>query len=425
MQKNDSVITLACMRLNMKISNAKQFPVVVWVLIIGAFFARGTFFMVWPFMAIILFQKFQLSPWEIGLFMSLAAVSAVVTGFFSGTLTDRYGRKNVIIAAGIISIFAFAGIAFANHIISYVFFMALCAISKEIWEPPVKALISDSLPNTDLRELAFQLRYFAINVGAAIGPLMGVWFGVTAQQETFLLTALSFVVLVLVLKYTFKHSTFIGQPTNLTKVTLKQTLHILRQDHVFLLLLIANMIVMFIYAHLDSSLVQYLTQSSTNNVIELVSFLIFTNACTIICLQFFSIKFLAHVSLIRRIYLGMFFLALSQLCFALNPIDFYAGWIIATFVMSVGETILFPNMNIQIDRIAPKHMKGVYFGAASFYSIGFASAPYIGGIILSAWSGSVLFCITFGLCFVVYAMYGLTQYAKRPNFEALIEKQIC
>ena len=58
-----------------------------------------------------------------------------------------------------------------------------------------------------------------------------------------------------------------------------------------------------------------------------------------------------------------------------NSLDLFWGWIGAIVVMSVAETILFPTMNVHIDRLAPDHLRGAYFGAASFYDLGFALAP--------------------------------------------------
>ena len=37
--------------------------------------------------------------------------------------------------------------------------------------------------------------------------------------------------------------------------------------------------------------------------------------------------------------------------------------------MSLAETILFPTMNVHIDRLAPAKLRGAYFGAASFMSL--------------------------------------------------------
>ncbi|WP_199610892.1 MDR family MFS transporter [Flocculibacter collagenilyticus] len=402
----------------------KQFPAMVWVLIIGVFFSRGTFYMVWPFLAILLYQNFGLNEWEIGLVLTGSALSAVIVGFYSGALTDKVGRKLMLVSAGILSMIAFALMASVNTITGYVVAIALCSISKEIWEPPAKALISDLLPDTTARDYAFQLRYWVVNVGAAVGPLAGVWLGLTAQQSTFNMTAGIFFVLTIAVMYTFKHTAYQATQQHVNTASLRQTCRILLQDHVFLLLILANIIVMFIYSHVDTSLVQYLSREGVPEVIELISVLLFTNAITIIVFQFILMRLMAGWTLNQRIYSGMGLLTLSQLVFALNPIDWYAGWIIAVFILALGESILFPNMNIQIDRIAPPHMKGVYFGAAAFYSIGFAIGPYIGGVILSFLSGPILYGFTFVLGLAVFGLYHLINSAKRPVFDNLATESI-
>jgi MFS family permease len=109
--------------------------------------------------------------------------------------------------------------------------------------------------------------------------------------------------------------------------------------------------------------------------------------------------------LIEKIYLGVFFVAISQIGLAINPIDWFWGWLCSIFILSIGECILFPSMNIYLDRIAPNEMKGLYFGVATLYSIGFVVAPFFGGVILDLFNGPTLFTLTFLICLLVGYLY--------------------
>jgi len=113
---------------------------------------------------------------------------------------------------------------------------------------------------------------------------------------------------------------------------------------------------------------------------------------------------------------GLVLLACSQLWLAFNPLSFFWGWIGAIIVMSLAEAILFPTMNVHIDRLAPEHLRGAYFGAASFYSLGFALAPLGGGILLDAFDGFWLFFISAMLCTVVMYLYSIIESLPRPDF---------
>lgn len=84
--------------------------------------------------------------------------------------------------------------------------------------------------------------------------------------------------------------------------------------------------------------------------------------------------------------------------------------------MSIAEAILFPTMNVHIDQFAPAHLRGAYFGAASFYSLGFALPPLIGGFVLDYFGGFWLFMMVSLLCFVVIYLYRILPHLKRPDF---------
>jgi predicted MFS family arabinose efflux permease len=74
-------------------------------------------------------------------------------------------------------------------------------------------------------------------------------------------------------------------------------------------------------------------------------------------------------------------------------------WVLVTLVLSLGEVILFPTLQLQVDRLAPSHMKGSYFGAAGLSGIGFGLGPFVGGFMLQYLGGPITFWST-ALCSV-------------------------
>lgn len=397
------------------------FPPLVWIVLIGSFFGRGTYFMVWPFLAILLYEKFHLGPAQIGLILSATAVGAALLGFYVGALSDRYGRRNILLLGTAINFFAFALLAVAQTLPGFVLSMTLCSIGRSIWEPPASALIGDLIRDRSSRELALQLRYFLINVGAALGPIVGVWAGLSAQQSTFGLTALSYLLLSFAFLWGFAHTVSgrLAHQRRDVSANFRSTLRVMRRDQVFLVVIFANVLTLFIYAHMDSSLVQYLTHAKAPNLVGLISSMILVNALTIIFLQFPLLRLLEPLDVNTRIAVGLGILALGQVWFALNPVVWLAGWLGATFVVSLAEAILFPTMSVQIDRLAPDHLRGSYFGASSFYSLGWSLAPLVGGVILEWWGGPTLYWSMLGLCGLVFVLYRWTGSLSRPVWDSI------
>lgn len=415
------------MQSDVSLKRLKQFPPLMWILLFGAFMTRGSFYMVWPFLSIILYQRFGISATEVGMILSFSALVSVFIGFIGGTLSDKIGRHQLMYASGILSVFSFAYLAQASTLVEYIIVITLCSIAKSVWEPPTSALIGDIVPEPQTRELAMQMRYFVVNAAAAIGPMAGVWFGLTGEQSSFSITSVTFVLFIGVLYFGFKaHGKIIVGKENKvlglkqTDSSFKTTVSILKQDKLLQCLIVANILCMFIYAQMDSSLIQYLTRAEVPDLILLISSMIGANSLLIICSQFVLLKMMASMALESRIQMGLLLLAASQLWFAVNPLDFFWGWIGAVLVMSLAEAILFPTMNVHIDRLAPAHLRGAYFGAASFYSLGFAIAPLLGGFVLDNFGGFWLFMTASMLCFVVIYLYRILPTFTRPNFDDVV-----
>jgi MFS family permease len=426
---------------DVSIQRFKQFPRLMWIFLFGSFITRGSYYMVWPFLAVILYEKFALTATEVGLILSSAAIISVFTSFVGSALSDRIGRNRLMYLTGVLYIISFSLLAEADTVSSYVIVMTLCSIATSLWRPLTSAAIGDIIDDPQTRELAMQSLYFIVNVGCAIGPLAGVWLGLTGEQSSFYITAGAFAVLLIFLFWGFRQQA--GAELNTDKATSvsscssnsdekdklrspvvsrSQLMSILWQDKLFQCLILANILCMFIYAQMDSSLIQYLTRADAPNLLALISGMIFTNAMVIISSQFLLLKMMSGYSITSRIQFGLVLLMISQVWLALNPIDLFWGWIGAIIVISLAEAITFPTMNVHIDRLAPQHLRGAYFGAASFYEFGFALAPLGGGIMLDRFNGFWLFMFCAVLTVVVIYLYAILDRLPRPHFEHTINK---
>ena len=100
-----------------------------------------------------------------------------------------------------------------------------------------------------------------------------------------------------------------------------QTLFLLKKDQLFLLVIVANILINFIYAHADSSLIQYLTRANFPELVSLIAALGILNSLVIVTCQFPLLRLLSGWPVVKRIYLGIVLLAL--LCYGIVQLLMY------------------------------------------------------------------------------------------------------
>ncbi|MCH7372728.1 MFS transporter [Aeromonas sp. MR16] len=391
----------------------RHFPPLVWIVILGTFMVRTTFFMVWPFLSILLYRDYGLSATLIGLILGSTAALSTLVSFYGGWLSDKWGRRNILLFGCLVSALSVSLLGLSHQVFWLAIGVVGSGLSYGLIDSPGKALMADSLAEPKARELALHLRYFLLNLGAAIGPLLGVSYGLSARQETFLLLSASYLLLGLIFILGFRLAG--AQAGSAAGPGMRAVLRVLWQDRGFLLLTLANVLLMLVYAQFESPLIQYLTRAGTPEVERLIGWLVSANALTIVILQFPLLHLTANWLIKSRLQLGVAIFLGAQVLFALGDTAIWWHWIVAVILLSVGECILFPLLNVLIDQMAPSHLKGSYFGAASMSGLGIAIGALLGGWILTNWGGSWLYGLMALLCLAILVLYGWGTRIPRPT----------
>lgn len=148
-----------------------QLPRAVHVLCLGTFVNRAGTFLI-PFLTIYLSTKLGLSPRTATLTMGLYGLGAIVASMLGGHLADWIGRRRVMLISlfgGGASLFVFSFLSSATAIMATVTAFGIIA---EMYRPAASAMIGD-LVEPARRPHAFGLMYVAINLGFAVGPVIG------------------------------------------------------------------------------------------------------------------------------------------------------------------------------------------------------------------------------------------------------------
>ncbi|MCG9576556.1 MFS transporter [Vibrio tubiashii] len=399
----------------------KRFNLPVWTVLIGVLIARTSFFMAWPFLVVFLYQDYGASAIEVGGMLAASAFIGSSTGLYSGYLSDKFGRKWLMVAGCFIAFFAYCGIALATEMWHFHLLVLLTGLMHPMIDGPAKAVLGDSLADLKDRELALNTRYFLLNIGGAVGPLIGVTLALADPQSLFLVTGITHLVYAFWIMFGIErkiHKADKGKESSVLP-NFRQTLKVISQDKIFVLLLFANLLLMFVYAQLESSVPQVIVRSGIEDAAKLIAMLMVVNTATIVVFQFPLLKLMEKLPLFSRTRIGMVLIAMGQVGFIVSPNDSALGWAIACFIISVGEVITFPTINVQIDRLAPDHLRGSYFGATALYTLGFAIGPLLGGVMIEWFGATWLFALCFVACLGMIWLYYVAS-----HMEDTVEREV-
>jgi MFS family permease len=388
---------------------------IVWTLLAGTVFARGASFAAMPFLALYLSKTADISPLLIGITIGIGPLTGTLGGFIGGHLSDRYGRKVVMLITVFVWAFVFVGFAFSEHVIAFLLLNALNGLCRSFFEPTSQALMSD-VTEKEKRLKVFAMRYTAINIGAAVGPLLGAYLGMISANITFIITGLFYLVYGVVLLVLMKKYEIRNVNEGKAVASFKEAFRVIRRDVSLRYFLMGGILVNIGYSQIESSLPQHLSSLLVDGVV-LYSILLSANAVTVVLLQIPLSRWAERLKILHTMMLGSLLFTAGFIGFALS--SGWAGFVISMLIVTVGEIFLFPSGSVFIDKIAPEELRGTYFGAAQFRSIGHSTGPMFGGWVLSHYNGHLLF-------FIIGAVVASSMwfyYYGNARYEAQLQQQ--
>ncbi|WJH32951.1 MFS transporter [Paenibacillus sp. CC-CFT747] len=167
-----------------------NYDTAIWIRVIGTILTSLTNFMVRPFLVLYLYDKLNSSLLLPMIIIGLQPLCGLLVNLFAGNISDRFGRKPVLIVSLLIQTVTLSGYIFAESVWEYAVISILNGIGAALFMPAANAQIADVVPENKRAEV-FALLHTALNVGSAGGPLIGVVLFAWSSQIVFLICALS------------------------------------------------------------------------------------------------------------------------------------------------------------------------------------------------------------------------------------------
>ncbi len=337
-----------------------------------------------PFITIYLVEHFQLAPDTVGLLLGASLALGIFTSLYGGYLVDKFNKKRLILLTIILFSATFFALPWIEHPAWVILTLALLHSAYSVYTIAVKACFADWLPVNE-RIKAFSANYTLVNVGWAIGPVMGVLVVGFGPQLPFIISGALALLVAIVLKFRINDADMLAteRVSSESVPDLRQTFNILRHDKRLIYFTLGSLLGAMVFAQFSGYLSQYLiTVFDAKFAYQVIGAVMTVNATIVIALQYLLSRRMNQQNLMRWLMIGTLFFIIGLLGFMVAQ-DSIPLWMLAMAIFSLGEIIVIPAEYLFIDFIAPANLKGSYYGVQNLGQLGGAINPVLCGFLLA------------------------------------------
>ncbi len=328
-------------------------------------------YMVIPFLAIYLSNIDTVSLKQVGIIIGASFWCQKAGSFFGGLISDYLSAKGTMILGLVLRIPGYIFIGYTTSFYPLLISCCLIGLGSSIYIPAAKSFLVKISTEEDKVNI-LSTRIVFSNIGASVGPLIGMSVFSIAPSILFLSVALIFAILT-IFNVKIKNTIEDKITNNISLSDFKKLL----TNKSMIYINVFSFLVMSFYVQIDST-IPIFVNSVFNHA--MTSSIFICNAIIVIFFQSIVSKWSCKGSAKKSLMLGFFLLSI---CFLLMDYSSYSYIILflAVIFFSFAEIIIFIRLDYDATNIN-KSMIATTFGIMSLYgAFGCFFGSYIGGII--------------------------------------------
>jgi predicted MFS family arabinose efflux permease len=332
----------------------------------------------WSFVGIWAIDRLGVSSSELAVTFLVGAALAAASGYVSGHISDRVGRKPVILTGWVVLSgysLLFAVSADAGRIGLVV--LAGFGLASSIGWAATQAMVADVV-RRDRHEAAYASLRVANNLGVVLGPVVGGALLLVSWSVLFVgVSILTAWVFLLAWRLLPSRGAFAPEST-----PERGSFAVVRRDRVFLLFLLSTALAYMVYVAYEAVLPISLVD--THGLAPATwGFLVIINPLLVTLFQLRLTRRVAGVPPVAKLVAAVLLMGFPFLLLSVSAAVPVVMLVIAVFVF--GEMLWVPTSQSIAAGLAPADLRGAYMGAfSSMGAVGFALAPFVGLLVRDA-----------------------------------------
>ena len=378
-----------------------DFPSNFWLVVLVSFIDNLGGNTLWPFFTLYVTQRFDVGLTQAGLVLGSFSAFGLIGNMLGGGLTDKFGRKVIIIAGLVFSALSTLSLGLVKEFSMLLPLAVVIGLLSRMAGPAHQAMVVDILPE-EKRQEGFGILRVVANLTWVIGPIIG---GFIAGRSYFALFVIDSVVsclvavLVVVLIPETKPDT--GQEPESIGRTFAGYGEV-GKDWPFIAFLLVSMLMLLVYLQMYSALSVFLRDTHGVST-QVFGVLMTASPITVILFQFPTTRAIKPYPPFLLMVLATFFYMIGFGMFGFVA----TNWLFAAalVVITVGEMIHMPTASTLVAGFAPEDKRGRYMAVSGLaWGIPSIIGPSAAGLVFDNFNPFTLWYVAAGVC--VIAMVG-------------------
>ena len=359
----------------------REYPRAFWIYNIVVFIDRFGGFMLYPFFALYLTKKFDIGMSTVGVLFAVFATSGFVGSALGGALTDRMGRKGVIIFSLVLSALSALGMGFAPTLEIFIGISVIVGTLSSIGGPAHEAVVADLLP-ANKRAEGYGIIRVVFNMAVIIAPAVAGLLIARSYLLLFIIDSVISLIAAAVVIFALPETKPQAHP-DAKPESMSQTFggygKVFR-DVPFVAFVCVSVMMTLVYMNVNTTLGVFLRDN--HGIPEIgYGYLLSMNAVMVVALQFWIARKLEKYKPMLMMALGSAFYAVGFAMYGFTST--YLLFAAAMVVITVGEMIISPIQQSLVASFAPEDMRGRYMAISGLsWGIAFAAGPYLAGWVM-------------------------------------------